>query len=43
MTENKSIVDAKGKEIPVGDRVRFATWGMLDVWVKDTEKSGAAG
>jgi len=40
MTESKSIVDAKGKEIQVGDRVRFATWGMFDVWVKDTEKSG---
>lgn len=40
MTEIKSIVDAKGKEIRVGDRVRFATWGMFDVWVKDKEKSG---
>jgi len=40
MTESKKIVDAKGKEIQVGDRVRFATWGMLDVWVKDMEKSG---
>ena len=40
MTESKKIVDAKGKEIQVGDRVRFATWGMLDVWVKDKEKSG---
>ena len=40
MTESKSIADAKGKEIHVGDRVRFATWGMFDVWVKDKEKSG---
>jgi len=40
MTESKKIVDAKGKEIRAGDRVRFATWGMFDVWVKDTEKSG---
>ncbi len=39
MTE-KSIVDAKGKEIHAGDRVRFATWGMFDVWVKDRGKSG---
>lgn len=35
-----TIVDAKGREIRVGDRVRFATWGMFDVWIKDTEKSG---
>lgn len=40
MTESKSIVDAKGKEIHTGDRVRFATWGMFNVWVKDKEKSG---
>jgi len=40
MTESKKIVDANGKEIHAGNRVRFATWGMLDVWVKDKEKSG---
>lgn len=40
MAESKSIVDAKGKEIQVGDRVRYATWGMFDVWVKDNENSG---
>jgi len=40
MTESKKIVDANGKEIHAGNRVRFATWGMFDVWVKDTEKSG---
>jgi hypothetical protein len=40
MAKSKSIVDAKGKEIQVGDRMRFATWGMLDLWIKNTEKSG---
>lgn len=36
----QKIFDANGKEIHVGDRVRFATWGMFDVWIKDKEKSG---
>ncbi len=40
MTGNKKIVDVKGKEIHVGDRVRYATWGMFDIWVDDKEKSG---
>jgi hypothetical protein len=39
MTESKKIVDANGKEIQVGDRVRFASWGMFDVFVKDMEIS----
>lgn len=40
MTESIKIVDVNGIEIHVGDRVRFATWGMFEVWVKDKEKSG---
>lgn len=39
MAESKSIVDANGKEIQVGNRVRFATWGMFDVVPRnDTRK-----
>lgn len=33
------IIDAKGRDIHVGDRVRFATWGMFDMFVADKEKS----
>ncbi len=40
MTESIKIVDVNGTEIQVGNRVRFATWGMFDVWVKDAGKSG---
>lgn len=38
--KNKLIMDINGKEIQVGDRIRFSTWGMFDVWIKDREKSG---
>ncbi len=34
------MIDINGKEIQAGTRVRFATWGMLDVWVENKEKSG---
>lgn len=34
MNEKKLITDTNGREIHVGDRVRYATWGMLDVWIK---------
>lgn len=40
MSENKLITDANGKAIHVGDRVRYATWGMFDVWIKDKQNSG---
>ena len=40
MWKYEPIIDAKGKEIHIGDRVRFATWGMFDVWVKDKQNSG---
>lgn len=36
----RKIFDANGREIHIGDRVRFATWGMFDIWIKDEEKSG---
>ena len=36
----QKIFDANGKEIHAGDRARFATWGMFDIWVEDKEKSG---
>lgn len=36
----KRIVDANDRELRVGDRVRFATWGMFDMFVKYQEKSG---
>lgn len=41
MTESVKIVDVNGTEIQVGNRVRFASWGMFDVFVKETEKSGS--
>lgn len=34
------IIDFKEKEIRVGDRVRYATWGMFNIHVKDKKKSG---
>lgn len=40
MTTGRPITDVKGKEIHAGNRVRFATWGMFDVWVKDKQNSG---
>ena len=40
MEKKKFITDANGKEISKGNRVRYATWGMFDVWVKDKENSG---
>lgn len=40
MDEKKLITDANGREICIGDRVRYATWGMLDVWIKDKQNSG---
>ncbi len=31
--------DSKGNEIRVGDQVRFATWGMFDVYVTGFERN----
>lgn len=31
--------DSKGNIISVGDRVRFATWGMFDVWVEEWKRN----
>ncbi len=35
--------DSKGRKINVGDRVRFATWGMFDVWVENWGKNRKKG
>ena len=40
MDKKKLITDVNGREIHVGDRVRYATWGMFDVWIKDKQNSG---
>lgn len=36
----RKTFDATGREIHIGDRVRFSTWGMFDVWVKNKSSSG---
>lgn len=33
------ILDAKGRELHVGDKVRFATWGMFGIWVEECRRN----
>lgn len=40
MDEKKLIIDTNRREIHIGDHVRYATWGMFDVWIKDKQNSG---
>lgn len=40
MTNANKVFDVYGREIHVGDRVRFAVWGMFDIFVSDKENSG---